>query len=357
MTTTLIEFQIAADPPARLDKALFRDAPAQAELSRTYLTRLILAGAVRINQAPQNNPKAKVMEGAQVQIELPCAAELDLTPENIPLRVVYEDDALIVIDKPAGMVVHPAPGSPTGTLVHALLHHCADSLSGIGGEKRPGIVHRIDKDTSGLLVVAKSDKAHHGLAKQFELHKVERAYRAICYGVPDANEPRLRGVRGVNFEAGNVMKITTHLARHRTDRQRQAVFFEGGRHAVTRARLLESYGRPATLSLIECQLETGRTHQIRVHMKYLGHPLFNDERYGGDKILKGTTFTKYKQFIINCFKACPRHALHAKSLGFTHPKTGEQHRYESVLPEDMQEVIRKFDSYTSAVEPHKDEEE
>ena len=340
MTTTLIEFQIAADPPGRLDKALFRDAPAQAELSRTYLTRLILAGAVRINLAPQNNPKAKVVEGAQVQIELPCAAELNLTPENIPLRVVYEDDALIVIDKPAGMVVHPAPGSPTGTLVHALLHHCADSLSGIGGEKRPGIVHRIDKDTSGLLVVAKSDKAHHGLAKQFELHKVERAYRAICYGVPDVNEPRLRGVRGVNFEAGNVMKITTHLARHRTDRQRQAVFFEGGRHAVTRSRLLASYGCPATLSLIECRLETGRTHQIRVHLAHTGHGLLGDPVYGGRRKIGKKALSEASLALVSGF---PRQALHAAVLGFEHPVSGENMRFEAPYPTDFKTLLEALE--------------
>ena len=340
MTTTLIEFRIAADPPTRLDKALFRDAPAQAELSRTYLRRLIFAGAVRVDQVYQDNPKAKVQEGALVQVELPAAAELNLTAENIPLRVAYEDDALIVIDKPAGMVVHPALGSPTGTLVHALLHHCACSLSGIGGEKRPGIVHRIDKDTSGLLVVAKSDKAHHGLAKQFEFHKVERAYHAICYGVPDANEARLRGVRGVNFEAGNVMKITTQLARHRTHRQRQAVFFEGGRHAVTRSQLLRSYGHPASLSLIECRLETGRTHQIRVHLAHTGHGLLGDPVYGsrrkiGKKALSATSLALVKGF--------SRQALHAAILGFEHPVSGEMMRFEAPYPTDFKTLLEALE--------------
>jgi 23S rRNA pseudouridine1911/1915/1917 synthase len=245
-----------------------------------------------------------------------------------------------VIDKPAGMVVHPAPGSPTGTLVHALLYHCADSLSGIGGEKRPGIVHRIDKDTSGLLVVAKSDKAHHGLAKQFELHKVERAYRAICYGVPDANEPRLRGVRGVNFEAGNVMKITTHLARHRTDRQRQAVFFEGGRHAVTRSRLLASYGCPATLSLIECRLETGRTHQIRVHLAHTGHGLLGDPVYGGRRKIGKKALSEASLALVSGFS---RQALHAAVLGFEHPVSGENMRFEAPYPTDFKTLLEALE--------------
>ena len=170
------------------------------------------------------------------------AEDSHIGPEDIPLDVIYEDDDLIVINKPAGMVVHPAPGSPSGTLVNALLHHCGADLSGVGGVKRPGIVHRIDKETSGLLVVAKSDVAHQGLAAQFERHTVERYYQALCYGTPDGNDPRLRGVRGASFEPGHILKITTQLARHRTDRQRQAVFFEGGRHAITRARIIEAFG-------------------------------------------------------------------------------------------------------------------
>ena len=233
MSSARFTFQIGATPPARLDKALARDVPEEAALSRTRLARLLAEGQVLVNGVAATDPKAKVAEGAEIEISVPVADESHIGPEDIPLDVVYEDDDLIVVNKPAGMVVHPAPGTPNGTLVNALLHHCGDTLSGVGGAKRPGIVHRIDKETSGLLVVAKSDRAHQGLAVQFEKHTVERYYRAVVYGVPDANDPRLRGVRGVNFESGNIMKITTQLARHKTDRQKQAVLFEGGRHAVT----------------------------------------------------------------------------------------------------------------------------
>ncbi len=234
------------------------------------------------------------------------------------------------------MVVHPAPGSPTGTLANALMHHCGDSLSGVGGEKRPGIVHRIDKDTSGLLVVAKSDKAHHGLADQFRAHTAERYYKAVCYGVPDAYDPRLRGVRGVNFEPGNIMKITTHLARHKTDRQRQAVYFDNGRHAVTRVRIVEPFGRPAVVSLVECWLETGRTHQIRVHMTHAGHGLVGDPTYGGRRKLAVKNLSEAG---VEAARTFPRQALHAAVLGFTHPVTGEEMRFESALPQDMQDLI------------------
>jgi len=191
------------------------------------MVQLMAKGAIAIDGQTLTDTKAKPQAGQTVTINVPDATDVETVAQDIPLDVIYEDDDLIVVNKPAGMVVHPAPGSPRDTLVNALLHHCADSLSGIGGEKRPGIVHRIDKDTSGLLVVAKNDRAHHGLAQQFERHSVERYYRALCFGVPDANDPRVRGVRGVNFEPGNIMKITTHLARHKTDRQRQAVLFDG----------------------------------------------------------------------------------------------------------------------------------
>jgi len=213
------------------------------------------------------------------------AVDSHIEPEDIPLDVIYEDDDLIVVNKPAGMVVHPAPGTPSGTLVNALLHHFDGKLSGVGGVERPGIVHRIDKETSGLLVVAKSDAAHHGLAAQFAAHTAERSYLALCYGVPEPSDPRVRGVKGVSFETGSVMKITTQLARHRTDRQRQAVCFQRGRHAVTRARVIERFGTPAVAGLIECRLETGRTHQIRVHMAHVGHGLVGDPVYGGKRKL------------------------------------------------------------------------
>ncbi|MCB1340050.1 MAG: RluA family pseudouridine synthase, partial [Pseudooceanicola sp.] len=276
MPVRRIAFPIAADPPPRLDKALARDVPEEESLSRTQLGRLIAQGAVTVDGVPVLDPKARVTEGASVLIAVEAAEESDIAPEAIPLSVVHEDADLIVIDKPAGMVVHPAPGSPSGTLVNALLAHCGEDLSGVGGVKRPGIVHRIDKETSGLLVVAKSDAAHHGLAAQFEKHTVERYYRAVCYGLPDAADPRLRGVRGASFEPGNILKMTTQLARHRTDRQKQAVVFQGGRHAVTRARVVAGYGTPPVAAQLECWLETGRTHQIRVHLAHSGHALVGD---------------------------------------------------------------------------------
>ena len=324
--------RIGAEPPPRLDKALARDVPEAAALSRTRLARLIADGAVRLNGAPATDPKAKVAEGDIVEITVEQAAETHIGAEDIALDVVYEDDDLIVINKPAGMVVHPAPGSPGGTLVNALLHHCGDTLSGVGGGKRPGIVHRIDKDTSGLLVVAKSDRAHHGLAAQFEKHTVDRAYLAICHGVPDQADPRLQGVRGVSFEPGGVMKITTHLARHKTDRQKQAVLFQGGRHAVTRVRLLERFGQPPVAALVECRLETGRTHQIRVHMAHTGHGLIGDPVYGGRRKLSEKALPPKA---VAAARAFPRQALHAAVLGFEHPVSGDALRFEAELPADF----------------------
>jgi 23S rRNA pseudouridine1911/1915/1917 synthase len=310
--------------------------PEEAALSRTRLARLLEQGAVIIDGDVATDPKAKVKEGAVVDITVPVADESHIGPEDIPLEVVFEDDDLIVVNKPAGMVVHPAPGTPSGTLVNALLHHCGDSLSGVGGSKRPGIVHRIDKETSGLLVVAKSDRAHHGLAAQFEKHTVERYYQAVVYGVPDANDPRLRGVRGVSFESGNIMKITTQLARHKTDRQRQAVLFEGGRHAVTRARIVQAFGSPSVAALVECWLETGRTHQIRVHMTHAGHSLIGDPTYGGRRKLSEKALSSQG---IAAARDFGRQSLHAAVLGFQHPVTGETVRFEAPIPDDMRALI------------------
>ncbi|MHA6325406.1 RluA family pseudouridine synthase [Roseivivax sp. CAU 1753] len=337
MSVTTHRFEIGPNPPSRLDKALARDVPDDAALSRTRLVALIAIGAVRIDGQAAVDPKAKVAEGAQVEIEVAHALEVDIRPEAIPLEILHEDDDLIVISKPAGMVVHPAPGSPSGTLVNALLHHFDGALSGIGGEKRPGIVHRIDKDTSGLLVVAKSDRAHHGLANQFEAHSVERRYLALCHGVPDTGDPRLRGIRGVSFEPGNVMKITTGLARHKTDRQRQAVYFDGqGRHAITRARVLETFGHPAALALLECRLETGRTHQIRVHMAHAGFGLVGDPVYGGRRRISPKAVPEAALHDVAAF---PRQALHAATLGFEHPVSGEHMSFEAALPEDMDSLL------------------
>lgn len=331
-----IRFALGPNPPARLDKALARDAPEAAALSRTRLARLLADGAVSVDGAVVTSPKAAVAEGAEIVLCVPEPAQTHMTAEAIALDVVFEDAHLIVVNKPAGMVVHPAPGTPSGTLVNALLAHCGAALSGVGGAKRPGIVHRIDKDTSGLLVVAKDDAAHHGLAAQFEKHTARRRYLALVHGVPDAGDPRLRGTRGVSFEPGGVLKITTGLDRHRTDRQRQAVIFEGGRHAVTRARPVESFGAPPCLSLVECWLETGRTHQIRVHMTHAGHALVGDPTYGGARKVPLKALTDSARAAVSAF---PRQALHAASLGFSHPVTGEEMDFEASLPADMAALL------------------
>jgi 23S rRNA pseudouridine1911/1915/1917 synthase len=336
MNSRLIAFTIAENPPLRLDKALSRDVPAEAALSRTRLTRLINEGAVTVDGATISNPKARVAEGAEVAIIVQVAEESHIGPQDIALDIIYEDPDLIVINKPVGMVVHPAPGTPSGTLVNALLHHCGDDLSGVGGVKRPGIVHRIDKDTSGLLVVAKSDAAHQGLAAQFAAHTVERYYRALCYGYPDASDPRLRGIRGASFEAGNILRMTTQLARHKTDRQRQAVLFHGGRHAVTRVRIVEPFGSPSVVTLVECWLETGRTHQIRVHLAHAGHGLIGDTVYGGKRKLPVSALSAGAADAIRGF---PRQALHAAVLGFDHPILKKKMRFEAPLPDDMTGLI------------------
>ncbi|MEP3331574.1 RluA family pseudouridine synthase [Sedimentitalea sp.] len=336
MVTRQIKFTIAADPPPRLDKALSRDVPDEAALSRTRLARMIADGAVAIDGVAATDAKARVAEGAEVVLTVDAPEESHIGPEDIPLDVVHEDDDLIVINKPAGMVVHPAPGTPSGTLVNALLHHCGDDLSGVGGVKRPGIVHRIDKDTSGLLVVAKSDVAHQGLAAQFAAHSVERYYRAVCYGVPDANDPRLRGIKGAAFEPGNILRLTTQLARHKTDRQKQAVLFQGGRHAITRVRIVEPFGSPSVAALVECWLETGRTHQIRVHLAHAGHGLIGDPVYGGRRKLPARAISTEAAEAVRAFS---RQALHAAVLGFVHPVTGESVRFEADVPADMSSLI------------------
>ena len=333
---SILRVVIGDDPPARLDKALARDVPEAAALSRSRLMRLIAEGAVSRAGETLTDPRAKVAAGDEIAIAIAPAAEVETRPQAIPLDVVFEDDELIVIDKPAGMVVHPAPGAASGTLVNALLHHCGDRLSGIGGERRPGIVHRIDKDTSGLLVVAKSDRAHHGLAAQFEAHDVHRRYRALAYGMPDPGDPRLRGVRGVRFEAGGVLRIESRLDRHRHDRQRQAVYFDRGRHAVTRARAVEAFGSPPQLSLLDCWLETGRTHQIRVHLAHVGHALVGDPVYGRARRLAQGALPDAAAAAIAAFQ---RQALHAAELGFAHPVTGAALRFDSPLPTDFAALL------------------
>ena len=309
--------------------------PEEAALSRSRLSRLIADGAVSGPDGIARDGKARVMPGQEYRIALPDPEPVATLPEPIPLNIAYEDDDLIVIDKVAGMVVHPAPGSPSGTLVNALLAHCGDSLSGIGGEKRPGIVHRIDKDTSGLLVAAKSDRAHHGLAAQFEAHSAQRRYLALAHGVIDGADARLRGTPGISFEDGGVLKITSRLARHGTDRQKQAVYFDKGRHAVTRARMLERFGHPPCAMLVECRLETGRTHQIRVHMAHAGLGLIGDPVYGGARRASARALGMAAAEVA----AFPRQALHAAHLGFRHPVTGADLTFDSALPADMAALL------------------
>lgn len=339
MGQTIVSFEIADMPPPRLDKALGRDVPLDASLSRSRLAKLIESGSVQIDGVIITDPRFRVLAGAQVAVTVDVAEESHIGPENIPLDVIYEDDDLIVINKPSGMVVHPAPGTPNGTLVNALIHHCGDTLSGVGGMKRPGIVHRIDKETTGLLVAAKTDRAHHSLSKQFAAHTVERRYMAVCYGVPEANDPRLRGIKGTSFDPGNILKVQTFLGRHRTDRQRQAVSFATGRHAVTRARILQSLGAVPVAALIECWLETGRTHQIRVHMAHCGHSLIGDPTYGGKRKLSPKAVGDAGVIAVATFG---RQALHAATLGFVHPVTAEFMEFEAKLPDDMVGLVHSL---------------
>ncbi len=320
---------LGAAPGARLDKALAAAVPEQAGLSRSRLQALIAEGAVA-NAAGVvlDDPWVKLAPGTEVVLRLPAPRPICAAAEDIPLDIVHEDADLIVIDKPAGLVVHPAPGAPDHTLVNALLHHCGGSLSGIGGRLRPGIVHRIDKDTSGLLVVAKSDIAHHGLALQFAAHDLERRYLAVTHGAPDPAEPRLVHLAGIGWEGGGVLRIEGRIGRHPGDRKRMTVLSHTGKPAVTRVRVLERFGRevaPAA-ALVECRLETGRTHQIRVHMAFAGHPLVGDAVYG-------------RRRAADVIGAFPRQALHAASLGFRHPVTGAAMRFESPLPADMEDLV------------------
>ena len=335
MSDPVLRVTLGDTPPPRLDKALAEVVPETAALSRSRLGKLIETGAVaRDGGAPVTTLKTQGTPGEMFVITLPKAAEVQARPEVIELDVIYEDDELIVINKPAGMVVHPAPGSANGTLVNALLAHCGDSLSGIGGEKRPGIVHRIDKDTSGLLVVAKTDRAHHGLAAQFADHSLERHYQAICYGVPSRADPRLAGISGVAFEEGSVIRVSGNIARHKTDRKRQAVVANAGRHAITRFRVMEEFGTVA--ALLDCWLETGRTHQIRVHLTHAGHALIGDATYGGRRTVGPKLLPPAALAAVRGF---PRQALHAATLGFFHPVTEKFLKFEAPTPEDMRRLL------------------
>lgn len=298
--------------------------------SRNKIQDAIETGAVRVNEAIiKANYKVKPLDVITVLLPEP-PRNTEIIPQNIPLDIVYEDDELLVVNKPAGMVVHPAHGNWEGTLVNALVYHFQNLPTHRNGEIRPGLVHRIDKDTSGLLVIAKTETAMTHLAKQFFDHSIERTYNALVWGELKTDEGT----------------ITGHVGRSLKDRKIMTVFPDGsmGKDATTHYKVLKKL---RYVSLVQCNLETGRTHQIRVHFKHIGHPLFNDTTYGGDRILRGTVFSKYEQFVTNCFKMCPRQALHAKSLGFIHPKTGEFLQFDTELPEEMQQVIQKWDTYVN----------
>ncbi len=309
----------------RIDKFLMDRLP---HVTRTKVQDGIHDGFVRVNEK-DIKPNYKVRPLDVITITFPePPRDTDVKPENIPLDIVYEDEQLLVVNKPAGMVVHPAHQNWTGTLVNALVFHFQQLPQMEGNEGRPGLVHRIDKDTSGLLVIAKTETALVMLAKQFFDHTIERAYWALVWGEP------LK-------ETGT---IDVNVGRSPKDRRVTVAFPQGdiGRNAITHYAVLKKF---RYVSLVECRLETGRTHQIRAHMKHLGHPLFNDAMYGGDQVLKGTTFSKYKQFVDNCFEIMPRQALHAKSLGFIHPTSGQPMRFESDIPDDFRQVIEKWEHY------------
>ena len=312
--------------PLRIDKYLMNRIE---NATRNKIQEGAKNGSIFVNGVPvKSNYKVKPYDVIKVLFAHPPYENL-LVGENIPLEVVYEDDTLLVVNKPAGMVVHPGHGNYSGTLINALIYRF-DNLPNNSSD-RPGLVHRIDKDTSGLLVIAKTEQAMAHLSLQFAEKTSEREYVALVWGNVENEEGTVEG----------------NIGRHPKNRLQNTVYFgddeDKGKPAITHYKVLERLGY---VTLVSCKLETGRTHQIRVHMKHIGHTLFNDERYGGEKILKGTTFTKYKQFVDNCFKILPRQALHAKTLGFIHPKTGDFMRFESEIPEDMQQCIEKWRAYS-----------
>jgi len=321
--------RVVADPGQtilRIDKFLQFHI---ANTSRNKIQQAAKAGNILVNdKAVKPNYKVKPGDVVSVVLAYP-PREVEIIPQEIPLNIVYEDNDVMVINKPAGLVVHPGHGNWDGTLLNGLAWYFKENNKNVENEYGY-LVHRIDKDTSGLLIVAKTEDAQVKLAKQFFDHTVDRAYEALVWG--DFNE-----------EQGT---IEGYIGRSLKDRRVMTVFPDGeyGKEAVTHYKVLQRFGY---VTLIQCKLETGRTHQIRAHLKFIGHPLFNDIRYGGDQILKGTTFTKYKQFIQNCFKIIPRQALHARSLGFIHPTTKEKMHFESTLADDMQEVISKWEHYTA----------
>ena len=310
--------------PLRVDKFLMNFIEGS---TRNKIQQAAKAGNVLVNEvAVKPNHKIKPKDVVRVVLAYPPAENL-LVAEDLPINIVYEDDDVIVVNKEAGMVVHPGHGNYSGTLVNGLIHHIENLPT--NSNERPGLVHRIDKDTSGLLVVAKTEFAMSHLSKQFFDRTTERLYYALVWGDVKEDEGTIEGNIGRSFK----------------NRLQMAVFPDGdyGKHAVTHYKVLE---RLTYVTLVQCKLETGRTHQIRAHFKYIGHTLFNDERYGGDGILKGTTFTKYKQFVQNCFKTLPRQALHAKTLGFTHPTTGKFMQFNSEVPADIEACLAKWRTYS-----------
>lgn len=320
--------RIVCDPgqePYRIDKFLMDRLP---NVTRNKVQQGIKDGFVKVN-GNDVKPNYKVHPEDEIVVALPePPRESELIPEDIPLNIVYEDDDLLIVNKEPGMVVHPAYNNWSGTLVNALAYHFQQLPTMEGNDGRPGLVHRIDKGTSGLLVIAKSEMAMKSLAKQFFDHSIERTYYALIWGTPEAPEGT----------------IDVNLGRSEKDRRVTVAIEDGsrGRTAVTHYKVLKEL---RYVSLIQCNLETGRTHQIRAHFKYLGHPLFNDATYGGDRVLKGTQFSKYKAFVENAFKMMPRQALHAKSLGFVHPRTKKFVQFDSELPQDFQNVLNKWEEY------------
>ena len=311
--------------PLRVDKFLLNRLEGT---SRNKLQQAALQGFIHVNGIKvKSNYKVKPDDVVTVMFTNP-PRELELIPEDIPLKIVYEDDDLLVLNKEAGMVVHPGFGNYTGTLVNALVYHFKNLPLNGDDATRPGLVHRIDKNTTGLMVIAKTEDALRSLSKQFFDRTIDRRYNALVWGELDDEEGTIEGNIGRSLKNRKVMTVFPEA--------------EFGKPAVTHYKVLERFGY---ISLVECKLETGRTHQIRVHFQHIKHPLFNDFEYGGDRILKGTTFSKYKQFVENCFKIIPRQSLHAKSLAFTHPRTGEWMEFTSELPSDMTEVISKWRNY------------
>ena len=311
----------------RVDKYLFERL---VNSSRNRIQKAADAGLIMANGKPvKSSYKVKPCDVLTVMMDRP-RYDNDIIPEDIPLDIVYEDNDLMVVNKPAGLVVHPGCGNYHGTLVNAIAWHLKDNPKYDPNDPQVGLVHRIDKDTSGLLVVAKTPDAKTHLGLQFYNKTTKRKYNALVWGIVENNEGTIEGNIGRNPKDRMQMAVLSDPAR--------------GKHAVTHYRVLERLGY---VTLVECVLETGRTHQIRVHMKHIGHTLFNDERYGGNEILKGTHFSKYKQFVNNCFETCPRQALHAMTLGFVHPRTGEEMFFTSPLPEDMTNLIDKWRNYIS----------